>query len=132
MSMMAHNVKVMDHYTFRLNVSVTTPYNADFDGDEMNMHVPQSLQTSIELEKIALVPLQIISPREHSPLITLVQDTLLGINRLTNDNVYFTKNEMMNILLYIDTFDGNLPEPSQKSPERWTRKTAYLKFCLKH
>ena len=57
----------------------------------MNMHVPQSLQTSIELEKIALVPLQIISPREHSPLITLVQDTLLGINRLTNDNVYLLK-----------------------------------------
>ena len=125
MSMMAHNVKVMDHYTFRLNVSVTTPYNADFDGDEMNMHVPQSLQTAIELEKIALVPLQIISPREHSPIITLVQDTLLGINRLTNDSVYFTRNEMMNILLYIKTFDGNLPEPSQKSPERWTGRQLF-------
>ena len=49
MSMMAHRVKVMKHNTFRLNVSVTKPYNADFDGDEMNMHVPQSIQTSIEL-----------------------------------------------------------------------------------
>ena len=45
MSMMGHRVKVMDYNTFRLNVSVTKPYNADFDGDEMNMHVPQSVQT---------------------------------------------------------------------------------------
>ena len=43
MSMMAHRVKVMPGNTFRLNVSVTPPYNADFDGDEMNMHVPQSI-----------------------------------------------------------------------------------------
>ena len=39
MSMMAHRIKVVNDNTFRLNVTVTTPYNADFDGDEMNMHV---------------------------------------------------------------------------------------------
>ena len=43
MSMMAHRVKVMKGNTFRLNISVTPPYNADFDGDEMNMHAPQSI-----------------------------------------------------------------------------------------
>ena len=37
MSIMAHRVKVLDHSTFRLNLSVTSPYNADFDGDEMNL-----------------------------------------------------------------------------------------------
>lgn len=40
MSMMGHRIKVLEQLTFRLNLSVTTPYNADFDGDEMNMHVP--------------------------------------------------------------------------------------------
>jgi len=40
MSLMGHRVKVLPYSTFRLNLSVTTPYNADFDGDEMNMHVP--------------------------------------------------------------------------------------------
>ena len=40
MSIMGHRVKVLPYSTFRLNLSVTTPYNADFDGDEMNMHVP--------------------------------------------------------------------------------------------
>ena len=76
MSMMGHKVRVMEHNTFRLNVSVTKPYNADFDGDEMNMHVPQSLQTVAELKYLASVPLQIISPREHKPVISLVQDSL--------------------------------------------------------
>ena len=50
MSMMGHKIKVMKADTFRLNVCVTSPYNADFDGDEMNMHVPQSHQTISELK----------------------------------------------------------------------------------
>lgn len=56
MSMMAHSIKVLPYSTFRLNLSVTTPYNADFDGDEMNMHVPQSLETKAELTSIMHVP----------------------------------------------------------------------------
>ncbi len=42
MSMMAHHVVILPWSTFRINLSVTSPYNADFDGDEMNLHVPQS------------------------------------------------------------------------------------------
>ena len=120
MSMMGHRVRVMDYNTFRLNVSVTKPYNADFDGDEMNMHVPQSLQTAAELQYLASVPLQIISPREHKPVISLVQDSLLGLNRITNDGVFLNRDEMMNILIYINRFDGILPPPEITNPERWT------------
>jgi DNA-directed RNA polymerase II subunit RPB1 len=121
MSMMGHKVRVMDYNTFRLNVSVTKPYNADFDGDEMNMHVPQSLQTATELLHLTYVPYQIISPREHKPVISLVQDSLLGLNRLTNDGVYLNRDEMMNILIYLDNFDGILPPPSISEPyERWS------------
>ena len=87
MSMMGHRVKVMKGNTFRLNVSVTPPYNADFDGDEMNMHVPQSLAATSELINIANVKLQILSPRENKPIITIVQDTLLGIYKLTHHEV---------------------------------------------
>jgi len=103
MSMMGHRVKVMKGNTFRLNVSVTPPYNADFDGDEMNMHAPQSIATVAELMNIASVKYQIISPRENKPIITIVQDTLLGINKLTkgeiinypsvgSDSYYFSNN----------------------------------------
>ena len=48
MSIMGHKVKVLPYSTFRLNLTVTPPYNADFDGDEMNIHVPQSYQTIAE------------------------------------------------------------------------------------
>lgn len=56
MSIMGHWVKVFPWSTFRLNLSVTTPYNADFDGDEMNMFVPQSLETKAEAKEIMHIP----------------------------------------------------------------------------
>lgn len=62
MSLMGHRVKVLPYSTFRLNLSVTTPYNADFDGDEMNMHVPQSYETMAEIKEIMAVPKQIVTP----------------------------------------------------------------------
>ncbi|MCP4294253.1 MAG: hypothetical protein GY786_01455 [Proteobacteria bacterium] len=57
MSIMGHRVKVLKGSTFRLNLAVTTPYNADFDGDEMNLHVPQNLETIAEVKHIMHVPL---------------------------------------------------------------------------
>jgi len=48
--------------SFRLNVNVTSPYGADFDGDEMNGHVPQSKQTAYEIKMLAMVSTQIVSP----------------------------------------------------------------------
>ena len=66
---MAHKVKFMNSPTFRLNLSVTTPYNADFDGDEMNMHVPQSRQAQVEARFLMNVSNQIISPQNGNPII---------------------------------------------------------------
>ena len=114
MSMMAHKVKVMKGSTFRLNVSVTPPYNADFDGDEMNMHVPQSIAAQTELLNLAYVPYQIISPRENKPCISIVQDTLLGVNRLTRENVTMSMKEAMNILCWNDSYNGDLLENGNK------------------
>jgi len=97
MSMMGHKVRVMPGNTFRLNISVTTPYNADFDGDEMNMHVPQSITSRYEIENLASVPKCIISPRTNHPIISIVQDTLLGINKLTKSgNIHVRKNGFSN------------------------------------
>ena len=85
MSMMCHKVVIMPYQTFRLNVLDTPPYNADFDGDEMNLHCPQSVQTMNELMDIAAVPYMILAPRDGKPIIEVVQDTLLGSYRLTKD-----------------------------------------------
>ena len=114
MSMMQHEVVPLPYKTFRLNVSVTTPYNADFDGDEMNMHVPQSEQSRIELRELASVQSQIVSPANHKPIISLVQDTCVGSYLFTRYDNYLTRNEVLDLMLDIPTFTGVLPEPEIK------------------
>ena len=111
MSTMGHRIKIIKGNTFRLNVSVTTPYNADFDGDEMNMHVPQSYLTSEELKQIALVPTQIISPADSAPIITIIQDTLAGAYMLTKFKQEISKREIFNLMMRNKNFTGELPEP---------------------
>jgi DNA-directed RNA polymerase II subunit RPB1 len=121
MSMMGHRVRVLPGNTFRLNVSVTSPYNADFDGDEMNAHIPQSSEAIQELKDIAAVPYQMISPRHQKPVIKVVQDALLGSHRITKQGDVFTRREYMNLMMWNKRFDGTLPEPEiiDGSP-RWT------------
>lgn len=100
-SMMAHRVVVLPYSTFRLNVSATRPYNADFDGDEMNMHVPQSIASATELRYIASVLRNIISPRTNSPIIQLFQDTMTGAYRISQPGVKVPEPIAMNILARI-------------------------------
>jgi len=97
-SMMCHRVRVLPYSTFRLNVSATKPYNADFDGDEMNMHVPQSIASATELRVIATLLRQIISPRTCQPIISVFQDTLTGAYRISQPNVTIPEHLAMNIL----------------------------------
>jgi DNA-directed RNA polymerase II subunit RPB1 len=127
MSMMGHRVRVMDGNTFRLNVDVCSPYNADFDGDEMNMHVPQSIQTAMELKELALVSRHIISPSSSDPIIKPSQDNLLGLYKITENGVLFTHKEVMNMMMGVNKFNGKLPEPDVKegSYVRWTGKQVF-------
>jgi DNA-directed RNA polymerase II subunit RPB1 len=84
MSMMGHKTRVMyKGNTFRMNVGDTKPYNADFDGDEMNMHMPQDIEAETELRHLAAVPHQIISPGSNQPIIGIFQDSLLGSFQFT-------------------------------------------------
>nr|AAD12605.1 RNA polymerase II largest subunit [Antonospora locustae] len=98
MSMMAHKVKVMDGLTFRLNLSATAPYNADFDGDEMNLHMPQSYNSKAELSELMLVSKHIISPQSNKPVMGIIQDTLLGVCRLTSKGVFIKREEFCNLV----------------------------------
>ncbi|KAJ5901739.1 hypothetical protein N7495_002267 [Penicillium taxi] len=122
-SMMAHRVRVMPYSTFRLNLSVTSPYNADFDGDEMNLHVPQSEEARAELLELALVPTNIVSPQRNGPIMGIVQDTLCGVYKLCRRDVFLTKEQVMNIMLWVPNWDGVIPDPAILKPRpRWTGK----------
>ena len=120
MSMMAHKVKVLPYKTFRLNVLVTRPYNADFDGDEMNAHIPQSEEAAVELEEIAAIPQNIVTPRHAKPLIGVFQDTLVGSYRLTRPGNEFTRREFMNLMMNNKRFDGTIPAPNARNGTRFT------------
>ena len=106
MSMMCHIAKIMHQGdTFRMNVADTKPYNADFDGDEMNLHMPQDTESDSELKNLAAVPYQIISPANNSSIIGIFQDSLLGCYRFTRENIRFTPREAMNLLMMFQRVD---------------------------
>ena len=126
MSMMGHRVHVLPYSTFRLNLSVTTPYNADFDGDEMNMHLPQSYETKAEIVNIMHVPKQIVSPQSNKPVMGIVQDTLIGVKLFTHRDNFITFDQIMNLVMWVGDFDGKLPVPAILKPQPlWTGKQIF-------
>jgi DNA-directed RNA polymerase II subunit RPB1 len=107
MSMMSHIVKIIPTKSFRFNPNVCNPYNADFDGDEMNIFIPISTYTSVELRKMVHVPTQIITPQSNKPVIGAIMDTVVGASHITMDGVNITFNEVTDILGNIDSYSGN-------------------------
>lgn len=111
MSIMAHSVVVLPYRTFRLHPAVCPPYNADFDGDEMNLHVPQSEEARAEATLLMRVQDQLISPRYGGPIIGGIRDFITGAFMLTRDGTVLTREEFANLAM-IGGYTGVLPEPS--------------------
>lgn len=110
-SMMAHTARIMPGKVFRINPIVCPPYNADFDGDEMNCHVPQTEEGKAEARKLMLVRDQIISARYGAPVIAPKEDGVSGCFALTIPQTVFTKEEAMQLLYSIGVTD--LPKPDK-------------------
>ena len=128
MSMMAHRVRILEGLTFRLNISATTPYNADFDGDEMNTHVPQSFVQVNEIACLTSVNRQIVSPALNMPIITFVQDAVFGGHLMTGPvSTKFTHREMMNTLSWIKS-DNIILDNSDTN--KLYSGTEALSFCI--
>ena len=147
MSMMAHRVRILPYSTFRLNLSVTPPYNADFDGDEMNMHVPQArlplaccnvciparypatqlltgarcavqnYEAQAELQELMLVSRNIVSPQSNKPVMKIVQDSLLASRLITRRDTFVTKRDFMGLCMQLRDWDGVLPPPAILKPQ---------------
>jgi len=83
MSIMCHKVKITAGKSFRLNPSVCVPYNADFDGDEMNLHIPQNEEARAEADILMQVQTQIISPKHGRNIIGCIEDSISGNYLLT-------------------------------------------------
>ncbi len=131
MSVMAHFVRVLPFRTFRLHPSVCPPYNADFDGDEMNLHVPQSEESRSEALMLMRVQDQILSPRYGGPIIGGIRDFITGAFMLTRDETNLTPAEFSNLALVGD-YSGDLPEPAIKGAHpMYTGKQLFSLFLPK-
>jgi DNA-directed RNA polymerase subunit A' len=131
MSVMAHFVRVLPYRTFRLHPSVCPPYNADFDGDEMNLHVPQSEEARSEALMLMKVQDQILSPRYGGPIIGGIRDFITGAFMLTRDETLLTLGEFSNLALVGD-YEGDLPEPAVKGARpMYTGKQLFSLFIPK-
>ncbi|MBW2988152.1 DNA-directed RNA polymerase subunit A' [Candidatus Woesearchaeota archaeon] len=114
MSMMCHRVKVLKYKTLRLNPAVCHPYNADFDGDEMNLHIPQTEEARAEAELLMSVKYHLISPRYGLSIIGCVQDALAGNYLLTRKDTKMPYHEAVDLLFSAGVTDfSRLP----KKPE---------------
>lgn len=132
MSIMAHYVRVLPYRTFRLHPAVCPPYNADFDGDEMNLHVPQSEEARAEAALLMRVQDQLISPRYGGPIIGAIRDFITGAFILTQDSTLLTEEEFANLAL-VGGYKGVLPRAkiSKDNAQHFTGKQLFSLFLPK-
>lgn len=128
LSILCHYVKVRPHRTFRLNECVCNPYNADFDGDEMNLHVPQTEEARTEAIELMGVKNNLCTPKNGEPIISAIQDFITASYLLSSKDVFYDRKTFTNICLYM--VDGHehldLPPPSILKPVMlWTGKQVF-------
>lgn len=99
---------------------------AKFDGDEMNIHVPQSEQTKAEVQEIMMIEKNIISSQSNKPIIGVIQDSLLGTFKITSRDAFITKELFMNIMMKLKKPNFKFPKPTIYKPkELWTGKQVF-------
>ncbi len=99
-SLMAHYVKILPGRTFRISPASTFPYNADFDGDEMNIHAPQTEEALAEARILMDIQNMLISPKNNTPLLGSKDDAVTGNFLLTQTKL--TKQEALQLLAEAD------------------------------
>jgi len=97
MSLMAHYAKILPGKTFRLHPAVTFPYNADFDGDEMNIHSPQTEEARAEAEVLLGIKQQLISPKNNTNVLGCIADAITGNYLLSTKE--FSKKDAIQLLV---------------------------------
>lgn len=145
LSILSHRVKVRPWRTFRLNECVCNPYNADFDGDEMNLHVPQTEEARTEAAELMGVKHNIATPKNGTPIIAAIQDFITAAYLISQKDRFFGRPQfcqvlamMYNGMQVIDPLNGNefpirVPPPAIWKPQRlWTGKQVWNMLMKPH
>ncbi|KAH6583663.1 hypothetical protein BASA61_007889 [Batrachochytrium salamandrivorans] len=128
LSIMSHFVKVRPWRTFRFNECVCTPYNADFDGDEMNLHVLQTEEARAEAIELMGVKNNLVTPRNGEPLIAATQDFITASYLLSRRDIFYDRSQFVQICSYLgdSLLDIDLPPPAIYKPfALWTGKQVF-------
>uniref|UniRef100_A0A1J3DX36 DNA-directed RNA polymerase subunit n=1 Tax=Noccaea caerulescens TaxID=107243 RepID=A0A1J3DX36_NOCCA len=128
MSIMCHRARIMPWRTLRFNESVCNPYNADFDGDEMNMHVPQTEEARTEAITLMGVQNNLCTPKNGEILVASTQDFLTSAFLITRKDTFYDRAAFSLICSYMgDCMDAiDLPTPTILKPiELWTGKQVF-------
>lgn len=128
LSIMSHLVKVRPWRTFRLNECVCTPYNADFDGDEMNLHIPQTEEARAEAITLMGVKNNLATPKNGEPIIAATQDFITAAYLLSRKDKFFDRKSFTYACEMMLEGSGHLdlPPPAILKPVAlWTGKQLF-------
>ncbi|KAJ9657821.1 DNA-directed RNA polymerase III subunit C1 (rpo31) [Coniosporium apollinis] len=138
LSILSHKAKIRPWRTFRLNECVCNPYNADFDGDEMNLHVPQTEEARTEAIELMGVKHNLSTPKNGTPIIAAIQDFITAAYLLSSKNNFYDRKTFAHICGYMFNDDSiidpdtgermsiELPPPAVRKPQRlWTGKQVF-------
>lgn len=128
LSILCHYVTVKPWRTFRFNECVCAPYNADFDGDEMNLHVPQTEEARAEAATLMGVKSNLLTPKSGEPIIAATQDFITGSYLITNKDSFYDRAtfSQMCVMMSDGIIKFDLPPPAVFKPQcLWTGKQLY-------
>ncbi|ODV87760.1 hypothetical protein CANARDRAFT_5073 [[Candida] arabinofermentans NRRL YB-2248] len=128
LSILSHFAKIRPWRTFRLNECVCTPYNADFDGDEMNLHVPQTEEARAEAMNLMGVKNNLLTPKSGEPIIAATQDFITGSFLISGKDSFYDKATFTQLLAMMSDGDMqfDLPPPAVFKPiYLWTGKQVF-------
>ncbi|CUM63180.1 uncharacterized protein PRCAT00000748001 [Priceomyces carsonii] len=128
LSILSHYAKIKPWRTFRLNECVCTPYNADFDGDEMNLHVPQTEEARAEAINLMGVKNNLLTPKSGEPIIAATQDFLTGSYLISHKDSFFDRASLVQMLSMMSDANTHfdLPPPAIFKPVMlWTGKQVF-------
>lgn len=128
LSILSHYAKIRPWRTFRLNECVCTPYNADFDGDEMNLHVPQTEEARAEAINLMGVKNNLLTPKSGEPIIAATQDFITGSYLISHKESFYDRATFIQLLSMMSDADlqFDLPPPTIFKPVMlWTGKQVF-------
>lgn len=128
LSILSHYAKIRPWRTFRLNECVCTPYNADFDGDEMNLHVPQTEEARAEAINLMGVKNNLLTPKSGEPIIAATQDFITGLYLISHKDTFFDRASLVQLLCMMSDADlqFDIPPPAIFKPVMlWTGKQVF-------